>query len=95
VKDRNKRVAISGIILLAIGLIASFYHATKTVFPTNPGPPQPIQTIDEGYPYQTMGIMLNLIGIVCIVLGFLYSPWKTIPPSPSNPQQPSSSTRAS
>jgi hypothetical protein len=87
VKERNKRVAISGIILLAIGLIASFYHATKTIFPTNPGPPQPIQTIDEGYPYQTIGIMLDFIGIVCIALGFLYSPQKTLPPSPSNPHQ--------
>jgi hypothetical protein len=89
VKKRNKRVAISGIILLAIGLVASFYHATKTIFPTNPGPPQPIQTIDEGYPYQTIGIMLDLVGIVFVALGFLYSPRNT-PPPPSNPPQPSS-----
>jgi hypothetical protein len=92
-KERNKRLAISGIILLAMGLVASFYHATRTIYPTNPGPPQPIQTIDEGYPYQTIGIMLDLIGIVCIALGFLYSLQKTLRLSPSNPQRPSSSTR--
>jgi hypothetical protein len=86
VEERNKRVAIYGIILLAIGLVASFYHATITIFPTNPGLPQPIQIIDEGYPYQTIGIMLDLIGIMFVALGLLY-PIRKTPAPPSNRQQ--------
>jgi drug/metabolite transporter (DMT)-like permease len=80
-EDRNKGLIIFGIILLAIGLVASFYHDTETF----EGIP-----IDKGYPYQTIGVLLDVAGIVFIALGFLYSPHKTPPPPPTSPQQPSS-----
>jgi uncharacterized membrane protein HdeD (DUF308 family) len=63
-----------GIILLVIGLVASFY----------PNPSYPIYSASE-YPYQSIGILLDVAGIILILLGFLYSPPKT--PPPSNPSQ--------
>jgi drug/metabolite transporter (DMT)-like permease len=78
--ERNKGLIVFGAILLVIGLIASFYHAT---WQTDYGP------IDKGYPYQNVGILLDVAGIVFIALGLLYSPRKTLPPS-NNPPTPSS-----
>jgi drug/metabolite transporter (DMT)-like permease len=81
-EERNKGLVIFGIILLVIGLVASFYHET---WQTSYGP------IDKGYPYQTIGIVLAVAGIVFVALGLLYPSRKTPspPPPPSNPQQPS------
>jgi uncharacterized membrane protein len=79
-EDRNKGLVIFGIILLAIGLVASFYAQRK--YPNS---------LDEEmtYPYQSIGILLDVAGIVFVALGLLYPSRKT-PPPPSNPQQPSS-----
>lgn len=80
-EERNKGLIIFGIILLAIGLFASFYQKTQHV----------IGVGDETVtPYMNVGIVLIVAGIVFVALGFLYSPRKTSPPPPSNPQQPSS-----
>jgi vacuolar-type H+-ATPase subunit I/STV1 len=78
-EERNKGLIIFGIILLAIGLVASFYSQTE--YPSGGR---------MTYPYQSIGILLDVAGIVFVALGFLYSPRKTPPPPPSNPQQPSS-----
>jgi uncharacterized membrane protein len=81
-EGRNKGLIIFGIILLVIGLIASFYEskyyeaAFQTWYSYNP----------PRYPFQTLGIILTVAGIVFVALGFLYSPRKT-PPPPSNPRQ--------
>lgn len=48
-----------GILLLLIGLIASFYKEVHVG-------EQPFS------PYQSIGIVLVLVGMLCIVLGFFY-----------------------
>lgn len=81
-EERNKGLVIFGIILLVIGLVASFYHATETYEGL---------TFDKGYPYQTIGILLDVAGIVFVALGLLYPSRKMpSPPPPSNLQQSSS-----
>jgi drug/metabolite transporter (DMT)-like permease len=57
-----------GIIILLIGLGASFYYESKTIFG--------IEYL-RVYPYQNLGIALVLGGIVCIALGAVYSPKRT------------------
>jgi hypothetical protein len=55
----NKVLIGFGIVLLIIGLFASFYY----------------ESIDNGlktYPYQTVGIVLDVCGIVSVALGLLY-----------------------
>ena len=74
---RNKGLIIFGIILLIIGLVASFY--SRTEYPSG-GP--------NTYPYQSIGILLVIAGIMFVALGLLYSTRKTPPPPSSNPQQP-------
>ncbi|MGD0646041.1 MAG: hypothetical protein ABSA75_14140 [Candidatus Bathyarchaeia archaeon] len=69
-KEGNKRLMIFGIILLAIGLFASFYFAKG------------LNTAGYSttvYPYQNIGILLDGAGIICIVLWLLYPPQKIIP----------------
>jgi uncharacterized membrane protein HdeD (DUF308 family) len=68
-EEKNKGLIVFGIVLLIIGLVASFYK-------------DPYYYKD--YPYQTIGIVLVIAGILFVALGFLYSPRKT-PPPPSNP----------
>jgi drug/metabolite transporter (DMT)-like permease len=80
-ENRNKGLIIFGIILLMIGLVASFYGYHENPYSAS----SPMV-----YPYQSIGILLDVAGIVFIALGFLYSPRKTLPPPPSNPPQPSS-----
>ena len=52
-----------GILLVLIGLVASFYKETQYVSPVGE---QPFT------PYQSIGIVLVLVGILFIVLGFFY-----------------------
>jgi hypothetical protein len=78
-EGRNKGLIIFGIILLVIGLVASFY--SKTEFPSGG------YIFRLTYPYQSIGILLDVAGIVFIALGFLYPSHRTLPPPPTNPQQ--------
>lgn len=64
VEVKNIGFLVFGIVLLIIGLVASLYHETER---TDGG------LIDKGHPYQNIGIILALTGIVFIVLGLLYS----------------------
>lgn len=64
----NKGLIIFGIILLGIGLVASFYKDPYFY---------------KVYPYQTFGIILGVAGIIIVVLGFLYPSHRTPPPPPS------------
>ena len=65
---KNKGLALFGIVLLAIGLLAYFYY-----YPTGYAPNQTLH-----YPYQTAGIVLVIAGIVFVALGFFYSPKKPL-----------------
>jgi drug/metabolite transporter (DMT)-like permease len=69
---RNKGLIIFGIILLVIGLVAYLYG--YPLYRDGSGP--------MVYPYQNIGILLAVAGIVFMALGFLYSPRKTPPPPP-------------
>jgi len=71
---KNKGLMLFGIIFLVIGLVASFYEIA-TWFDHE-------EIIKREYPYQTIGIMLDLVGIVFIALGFFYPMQKTPPPPP-------------
>ena len=63
-----------GIIILLVGLGASFYYEVKTIWG--------IEYL-RVYPYQDLGLVLVLGGIGCIALGAIYSPRKETlnPPS--------------
>jgi uncharacterized membrane protein YidH (DUF202 family) len=76
-EERNKGLIIFGIILLAIGLVASFYSQRK----------YPVSSYDTTmtYPYQNVGIVLSVAGIVFAALGFLYPSHRTPPAPPTNP----------
>jgi hypothetical protein len=65
-EDRNKGLVIFGIVLLAIGLFASFYKVTKRV-----GQAPAIVLAQISYPYQNIGIVLVIIAIVFLGLGLL------------------------
>jgi drug/metabolite transporter (DMT)-like permease len=65
-EERNKGLLVFGIVLLAIGLALSLYQVRFYENLT--------------YPYQTIGIVLIIAGILFVALGFLYSPRKTPPP---------------
>ena len=56
-----------GIVLLVIGLVASFYYESKSIFGIE------YQRI---YPYQNIGIALIIVGVLLIIVGVLYSPPK-------------------
>jgi vacuolar-type H+-ATPase subunit I/STV1 len=58
-EERSKALIGFGIILLIIGLIASFYYESISVG---------IKT----YPYQNVGIVLDVAGIVLVALGLLF-----------------------
>ena len=70
-EQRNKGLVIFGIVLLAIGLVASFYQETHLVYQVG------YQTVT---PYQSTGILLDVAGIVFVALGFLCPSKKTPPP---------------
>jgi drug/metabolite transporter (DMT)-like permease len=60
-------LVVLGIIILLIGLGASFYYESKTILGVE---------YQRVYPYQNLGIVLVIGGIVCIVVGAVYSPRK-------------------
>jgi|Deesub1362B_J571_1020462.scaffolds.fasta_scaffold00714_20 vacuolar-type H+-ATPase subunit I/STV1 len=65
----HQGLLIFGIILLLIGLIASFYTEVKTYTDYFGETWEVYRT----YPYQGLGIVLVLTGIILVVIGFLYS----------------------
>jgi len=70
IEIKNLGVLAFGIILLLIGLVASFY-------------PERYYSVTVRYPYQNIGIVLVVAGIIFVALGFFYSPRKTEPIKPS------------
>ena len=62
---KNKALLLIGIILLVIGVVLSLY---KEDLGTSGG------IMRTAYPYQIIGIVLAVAGIVLMVLGFFYSP---------------------
>jgi len=66
----NGLVAL-GIVLLLIGLVASFYYESKTIFGIE---------YQRTYPYQGVGLALIVAGVLSIALGVYYSPRKEVPP---------------
>jgi vacuolar-type H+-ATPase subunit I/STV1 len=73
---RNLGSLMFGAVLLLIGLVASFYESRYYYSDGS--------YTSHGYPYQTVGIILILVGIVFVGLGLFYSPRKTndLPPPP-------------
>jgi len=69
---------VFGIILLLAGLVASVYPEVKTL--PMPGG-QPIE-ISRTYPYQNLGIILVVAGILLSAIGFFYVPQKRETASP-------------
>lgn len=63
IKIRSRRLLLIGVLLLLIGLVALFYKETHYVPDVGE---QPFT------PYQSIGIVLILIGILFIVLGLFY-----------------------
>jgi uncharacterized membrane protein len=59
----NRALLALGIILLMIGLGASFYYESKSAFGFE---------YQRTYPYQTIGIILVVIGALLATLGALY-----------------------
>ena len=64
---RNRALLIFGTVLLAIGLLASFYQVTLRV-----GQPPGVVLYQIVAPYQGVGIVLLVSGIILIALGFLH-----------------------
>jgi len=83
VEGRDKGLVIFGIILLTIGSVASYYQWTQ--YETHV-----LDIPHIVYPYNNVGIILLVAGIIFMALGFLYSPLKTPPPTSSSLPQPSS-----
>ena len=79
-EGRNKGLIGFGIILLIIGLVASFYQEQH--YASGDG----LSRIETVAPYRNVGIVLVVAGIVFIELGRLYPSHRTLP-SPTNPQQ--------
>jgi len=69
----NKGLLVFGVILLLIGLVASFYVQVET-FTTSWGE---VWEVGRNYPYQGIGIVLVLAGIIFVAIGFFYSPRKS------------------
>ena len=63
IEIKSRGLFLIGILLLLIGLVASFYKETHYVSHVGE---QPFT------PYQSIGIILVLVGILFIVLGFFY-----------------------
>jgi uncharacterized membrane protein HdeD (DUF308 family) len=63
IEIKSRGLLLIGILLLLIGLVDSFYQETHYVSPVGE---QPFT------PYQSIGIVLVLVGIFFIVLGFFY-----------------------
>jgi drug/metabolite transporter (DMT)-like permease len=65
IEIKNKGLLLIGIILLVIGVVLSLYKEDLGI---NGG------AMRTAYPYQVVGIILVVAGIVFMTLGFLYSP---------------------
>jgi TRAP-type uncharacterized transport system fused permease subunit len=68
IEIKNKGILLFGIILLIIGVVASFY--SRTEYP---------EYGRMTYPYQSIGILLVVAGIIFVALGFLYPSHRTPP----------------
>jgi Ca2+/Na+ antiporter len=79
-KEEERGLVIFGIILLAMGLFASFYQVDQLV-----GQPPMVVEYQIVTPYQNVGIILLVAGIILIPIGFLYPQRKTLP-TPSRPK---------
>jgi len=66
-RDRNKLLVILGIVVLTIGLSASFYKVMERV-----GQPPGRVTVEISYPYQNIGIVLVIIAIMFFGLVLLF-----------------------
>ena len=77
---KNLGSLVFGGVLLLIGLIASFYREQGRVI----GFVNNAYIYSYSYPFQTVGIILSLVGIIFVGLGLFYSPRKTrdLPPPP-------------
>jgi len=75
IEIKNKGILIFGIILLLIGLGASFYYESKSILGFE---------YMRTYPYQSIGMVLVLLGGVFVALGFFYSPRKEEVPKQSS-----------
>jgi len=71
IEIKNKGLLLFGIILLVVGLVASFYQEQHYVYHVG------YQTVT---PYQTVGIILAVAGIAFVALGFFYPMQRTPPP---------------
>jgi drug/metabolite transporter (DMT)-like permease len=80
-ETRNKGFVIVGVVLLVIGLRASFYKVTRTV-----GQAPAAIVYQIVYPYQIVGIILLLAGIVFMALEFLLLK-QIMQKTPPQPQQ--------
>jgi len=69
IEIKNKGFLFLGLILFVVGLIAYFYYYVEKY------------SVVQKYPYQGLGIVLVLAGIVFMALGFLY-PLQRTPPLP-------------
>jgi hypothetical protein len=69
---KNLASLIFGIVLSIMGLVASLYPVTQNNY-------QGINYVNNvsTYPYQTVGIVLIVIGLIFVGLGLFYSPPKT------------------
>jgi hypothetical protein len=73
IEIKNKGLLLFGIILLVVGLVASFYQEQHYVYHVG------YQTVT---PYQSVGIILAIAGIIFVALGFFYPSQR-----PSSPQK--------
>jgi hypothetical protein len=64
----NSGIVAGGILLLLVGLVASFYYESKTIFGIE---------YMRTYPYQNAGIALIVAGAILIGFGAIYSSQKT------------------
>jgi len=67
VEIMHNSLSALGIVLLVIGLGASFYYESKSIFGIE---------YQRTYPYQNLGIALIVVGVILLVVGVLYSPRK-------------------
>jgi hypothetical protein len=65
---KHQGFLIFGIILLLIGLIASFYAEVKTYTDFY----GKTWELSRTYPYQSLGMVLVLAGIILAAIGFVY-----------------------
>jgi vacuolar-type H+-ATPase subunit I/STV1 len=77
IEIKNKGLLLLGIILLVIGLAASLYEKIETGNVLGY-----TYSVSRGYPYQSIGVILAVAGIVFVALGFLYSSQRIPPPPP-------------